>query len=62
MPAQVEPIIEDVRQKGDAAVRTYTKRYDKVDLDNVCVSIEVCSAPEQLLRPIVCSLKQALQR
>ena len=38
---QVQPIVEDVRQNGDAAVRSYTKRFDKVDLDNVCVPIEV---------------------
>ena len=62
MRVQVEPIVEDVRQKGDAAVRTYTKQFDKVDLNNVCIPIEVCSAPEQLLCPVVCSLKQALQR
>ena len=38
---QVQPIVEDVRQKGDAAVKNYTKRFDKVDLDTVCVPIEV---------------------
>ena len=37
----MQPIVEDVRQKGDAAVKSYTKRFDKVDLDTVCVPIEV---------------------
>ena len=34
--------MEDVREKGDAAVMSYTKRFDKVDIANVCVPIEVC--------------------
>ena len=38
----MQPIVDDVRQKGDAAVKSYTKRFDKVDLDIVCVPIEVC--------------------
>ena len=39
---QVQPIVEDVRKQGDAAVRSYTKRFDRVDLDDVCMPIEVC--------------------
>ena len=42
MQLQVQPIVEDVRQKGDAAVKSYTKRFDRVDIDIVCVPIEVC--------------------
>jgi histidinol dehydrogenase len=37
----VEPIIEDVRRRGDAAVREYTRRFDGVELDAVCTPIEV---------------------
>ena len=40
---QVEPIVEDVRARGDAAVREYTQRFDRVDLDDVCLPIEVRS-------------------
>ena len=40
---QVEPIVEDVRARGDAAVREYTQRFDRVDLDDVCIPIEVRS-------------------
>ncbi|CAL5225499.1 g8327 [Coccomyxa viridis] len=42
----VQPIVDDVRQKGDAAVKSYTKRFDKVDLDIVCVPIESIPDPE----------------
>lgn len=42
MHLQVQPIVEDVRQQGDAAVKSYTKRFDRVDIDIVCVPIEVC--------------------
>ena len=45
----MQPIVEDVRQKGDAAVRLYTKRFDKVDLEDICIPIEVCLlVPAQL--------------
>lgn len=40
---QVEPIVEDVRARGDAAVREYTQRFEQVDLDVVCIPIEVRS-------------------
>ena len=42
----MQPIVEDVREKGDAAVMSYTKRFDKVDIANVCVPIEVIPAPQ----------------
>jgi histidinol dehydrogenase len=41
---QVSPIVEQVRQQGDAAVREYTRKFDKVELDKVCIKIEVCDA------------------
>jgi len=37
----VEPIVEAVRARGDEAVREYTSRFDKVDLDDVCIPLEV---------------------
>lgn len=39
--SQVSPIVEDVRARGDAAVRDYTAKFDRVQLDAVCVPIEV---------------------
>lgn len=37
---QVDQIIKDVANNGDAAVRSYTKQFDKVDLDQLEVSTE----------------------
>ncbi|PNW86211.1 hypothetical protein CHLRE_02g077350v5 [Chlamydomonas reinhardtii] len=36
----VSPIVENVRANGDAAVREYTAKFDRVNLDSVCVPIE----------------------
>lgn len=36
----VAPIVEKVRAEGDAAVREYTAKFDRVNLDAVCVRIE----------------------
>lgn len=41
---QVAPIVENVRAKGDEAVREYTAKFDRVQLDAVCVPIEVSVA------------------
>jgi hypothetical protein len=30
-----------VREQGDAAVKRYTSKFDRVELDKVCVPIEV---------------------
>lgn len=38
---QVAPIVDKVRTEGDAAVREFTLKFDKVNLDSVCVRIEV---------------------
>lgn len=38
---QVAPIVDDVRRRGDAAVKGYTSRFDRVELSSVCVPIEV---------------------
>lgn len=43
----VAPIVEDVRTKGDEAIKTYTSKFDKVDLDTVCVPID--SLPDPVL-------------
>lgn len=41
LPSQVAPIVDDVRRRGDAAVKDYTARFDRVGLSSVCVPIEV---------------------
>ena len=41
MPGQVRPIVEDVRVRGDAAVKEYTAKFDRVQLSSVCVRINV---------------------
>jgi histidinol dehydrogenase len=33
--------VEQVRNEGDVAVRSFTSKFDKVELDDVCVSIQV---------------------
>lgn len=40
---QVSPIVEQVRQDGDAAVQQFTERFDRVKLDSVCVATQVCA-------------------
>lgn len=47
----VEPIVDDVRRRGDDAVREYTKKFDGVDLELLTESI--ASLPEPELDPAV---------
>lgn len=35
--SQVEPIIQAVRENGDKAIRTFTKKFDGVDLDDIYI-------------------------
>eukprot|EP00887_Chlorella_sp_A99_P006182 scaffold3.g6182.t1 len=42
----VSPIVEDVRARGDDAVRDYTAKFDRVELDTVCVPIQELPDPE----------------
>jgi hypothetical protein len=42
---QVAPIISAVQERGDAAVREYTSKFDQVDLEAVCVPIEDIPMP-----------------
>ena len=37
----VEAILADIEQRGDAAVREYTKRFDGVDLDSFLFAGEI---------------------
>lgn len=47
----VADIIDDVRQNGDAAVKKYTKRFDKAALDSLEVSKEELDASSALIDP-----------
>ncbi|CAI5470454.1 unnamed protein product [Closterium sp. Yama58-4] len=42
----VGPIVEDVRQRGDEAVKEYTERFDRVKLDDVVVRVAELPDPE----------------
>ena len=45
--ATVAAILQDVKQRGDAAVREYEERFDKVSLETFAVSEEEMQAAEQ---------------
>ncbi|KAG9450615.1 hypothetical protein H6P81_010580 [Aristolochia fimbriata] len=47
----VNPIVEDVRNRGDAAVKEYTARFDKIALDETVV--QVVDLPDPELDPMV---------
>ncbi|KAG7012571.1 Histidinol dehydrogenase, chloroplastic, partial [Cucurbita argyrosperma subsp. argyrosperma] len=42
----VQPIVDDVRNRGDAAVRDYTAKFDKVELKETVVSVSDLPEPE----------------
>lgn len=42
----VQPIVDDVRGRGDAAVKEYTAQFDKVELDNIVRDINELPDPE----------------
>lgn len=47
----VEAILDDIEQRGDAAVREYTKRFDGVDLDSFLVSPEEIDTAVDIVGP-----------
>lgn len=47
--ATVSAVLQDVRQRGDAAVREYEERFDKVRLADLAVSEEEMTAAEALV-------------
>jgi histidinol dehydrogenase len=55
--AKVSPVLADVRSRGDAALKDYTKLFDKVELDELQVSAEEIAAAGSQLTD---ELKQAL--
>jgi len=44
----VGPIVEDVRVRGDEAVKELTKKFDRCDLEEVCVEMSQVDWPEGL--------------
>ncbi len=55
--ATVSAVLQDVRQRGDAAVKAYEERFDKVRLDNLAVTEDEMLAAERLVGE---ELKQAI--
>ncbi|KAK6119149.1 hypothetical protein DH2020_047125 [Rehmannia glutinosa] len=47
----VQPIVDDVRSRGDAAVKDYTVRFDKVQLDSIVENVN--DLPDPVLDPAV---------
>ncbi|XP_057464012.1 histidinol dehydrogenase, chloroplastic-like [Actinidia eriantha] len=43
---KVQPIVDDVRFRGDAAVKDYTARFDKIELDNIVENVADLPDPE----------------
>jgi histidinol dehydrogenase len=56
---QVQTIMEAVRQRGDAAVREFSARFDGVQLHDIRVSAEEKAAAQQQIAP---ALRESLQR
>ncbi len=55
-------IVEDVRLRGDAALREYTARFDKVELDEIRVPVaEIESAPSRLDPALLRALREAAE-
>ncbi|CAM8994736.1 hypothetical protein QQ045_008499 [Rhodiola kirilowii] len=42
----VQPIVDDVRCRGDLAVKEYTARFDKVQLDDIVIEVAEMADPE----------------
>jgi histidinol dehydrogenase len=54
----VQKVLDDVRTKGDKAVKEYTEKFDKVSLDAIEVTKEEIADAEKLISP---NLKQAIE-
>ncbi len=57
---QVQLIIDDVKQNGDIAIKTYTKQFDKVDLDVLEVpATEIQAAKSQVNKALKRAIDEA---
>jgi histidinol dehydrogenase len=54
----VQKVLDDVRARGDKAVKEYTEQFDKVNLDNIEVTKEEIAEAEKLVST---DLKQAIE-
>jgi histidinol dehydrogenase len=54
----VQKVLDDVRARGDKAVKEYTEQFDKVSLDTIEVSKDEIAEAEKLVSP---DLKQAIE-
>ena len=60
--AEVRAIVDDVRVRGDAALREYTARFDMVDLDEIRVPpSEIASSPGRLDPALLAALTEAAE-
>ncbi|MEU6034985.1 histidinol dehydrogenase [Actinomadura sp. NPDC047616] len=60
---KVRPICEDVRHRGSAAVREYTKAFDGVDLESARVPVEAIGEALEALDPAVRdALEESIRR
>jgi histidinol dehydrogenase len=59
----VQRVVEDVRDRGDAALRHFTLAFDRVDVGGLCVSeTQIESAVERVGAPVLHALETAAQR
>ena len=57
---EVRAIVEDVRRRGDAALRECTARFDKAEIDQIAVSPEeIAAAPGRLNPALLGALSEA---
>ena len=54
----VQKILDDIRKRGDKAVKEYTHQFDKVSLDTLEVTKEEINEAEKQISP---NLKQAIE-
>lgn len=54
----VQKVLDDVRKRGDIAVKEYTRQFDKVNLDSIEVTLEEMVEAEKLVST---DLKQAIE-
>jgi histidinol dehydrogenase len=57
--AQVAPVLADVKQAGDEAIRRYTLQFDRIQLSDLQVSADSIAACDRLLSP---ALKSAIEQ
>ncbi|MBX2876126.1 MAG: histidinol dehydrogenase [Saprospiraceae bacterium] len=58
LEATVGQVLQEIREKGDEALKAYTKKFDGVDLDQLHITAEEIAAAEASLSP---DLKAAIQ-